>query len=140
MRKRTKRILTAALLLLGLGIGLFAYSFFTALHRFRVEDRIHACYTPVALALMAYQETSDGPASALQDLIPEFVKELPKSPLADSVDYRVFENGEEWELAIHSTTLRKPRVYSCRSNGEYTAEEQSKIVLRYHGLWCVLEE
>jgi hypothetical protein len=136
----TKKILLGILLFILVGVMCFAWILYEAVHRWGVEGRIHGTFFPVVHALFEYEDATGAPAKSLQDLIPKYLDAIPTCSIADSVSYRLLDNGKDWELAIRSTALRKPRVYVHRSNKSFTPEEEKKIVLHYHGVWYVLEE
>jgi len=135
-----KRVIFIVLILILAVVACLAWTIRSAWHRLKVEDRIHHSYLPVVLALTDFAQSNGAPAIVLQDLIPDHIDEIPTSPYADSVSYTMLEEPNAWEFAVQSTALRKRRIYSHRSNGKYTPEEENRIVLRYHGLWCVMEE
>jgi hypothetical protein len=44
------------------------------------------------------------------------------------------------EAAFHSHALSQPRIYCCRSTQKFTADEEQRVVQRYHACWTVLKE
>ncbi len=110
------------------GVGLYR-----AWHGFAVEDEIHGTFFPVVRALADYEYDHGSPASALAKVVPDYIAQLPSSRLADSVEYSVIGGGKAWQLSIHSHALHEPRVYCCRSTHRFTADEEQRVVLRYHG-------
>lgn len=117
----------------------FAVVFYTAFHRFEVEDKIHSTFFPLAMALHDFEDATGSPATNLNQLIPDRLPVLPQSPLVERVDYKVI-GSNIWELSLHSKALGDRRNYCCRSNQKFSAEEEARVILEYHGIWVVLRE
>jgi len=120
--------------------ALFAVSFYKHIHTFAVEDQIHGTFYPVAKALYDFEHDHNSPATNLTQLVPGYIAQLPSSRFADSVDYSVIDDGKAWQLSIHSRALSEPRIYCCRSTQKFTADEEQRVVLRYHSVWTVLRD
>jgi hypothetical protein len=118
-----------------LGIG-----FYRAWHTFSVEGQIHGTFFPVAKALYDYEHDHSSPATNLTQLVPRYIPQLPTSRFVDSVEYSVTDGGKAWQLSIHSLALSQPRIYCCRSTQTFTADEERRVLLRYHAVWTVLSE
>ena len=136
----TKRIV----LFIGLGgicaVVALVFVIYSKFHTFEIEDQIHDTFCPVAIALYQYQDEHGSPAIDLRQLVPKYVQTSPSSPLVDSVEYSVIDQGKAWQLSLHSMALSKPRIYCCRSTHEFTPDEKHRILLQYHQMWTVLSE
>ena len=115
-------------------------SIYIRIHSFNVEDDIHHTFYPLAVALDDFAHDHNSPATNLTQLVPRYIAQLPRSRYADSIEYCVLDDGKAWQLSIHSSTLSPRRVYCCRSPQKFTANEERKILLRYHSVWTVLRE
>lgn len=118
-----------------LGFGLY-----DAWCRFAVEDEIHHTFFPVATALYLFEERQGAPATNLIQLVPGYLSAIPSSPLVNLVEYELLDDGTVWQLTMHSRALPTPRLYRCRSTQKYTADEQRRILGKYHGYWTVMTE
>jgi hypothetical protein len=105
-------------------------------HRFVTEEEVCGVFTPVITALGDWQKESGSLPTNLLQLVPRYLPRLPRSPVADSVDYRARPDGTSWELSVHSRALRQPRVYIYRSSRQFTDEERKQSVTAFHG-WVV---
>jgi hypothetical protein len=121
-------------------VAVFAVGFYRAWHVFAVEDQIHGTFFPVVKALDDFERDHHSPATNLTQLVPAYLPQLPSSRFADSVDYSVIDDGKAWQLSIHSRALSQARLYCCRSTQKFTADEERRVVQRYHGYWTVLRE
>lgn len=121
-------------------IAFVAVNTYMRIHAFIVEDRIHHAFYPVAAALCEFEDDHHVPAADLTQLVPRYIARFPKSCYADSVDYCVMDGGKAWQISILSSALSQRRVYCCRSTQKFTAEEERRIVQRYHSVWTVLSE
>jgi hypothetical protein len=93
----------------------------------------------VVTALYKFQEDSGTPATNLLQLVPRYVSQIPTSPVADSVAYRVLPDGTNWQFSVYSRALKPPRVYMHRSSGNYTSEEGRQELTSFH-LWHVFKQ
>jgi hypothetical protein len=139
MRVRKIIIRSAAAALLAVA-ALFGFAYYDAWHRFAVEDEIHATFYPLATALYLFEEKHGTPATNLAQLVPDYISAIPASRLVSSLDYTLLDDGKTWQLAMHSRALDQPRVYCCRSTQDYSADEQRRMLGKYHGCWVVLTE
>jgi hypothetical protein len=138
---RTTKVATGLIAVAVLGAaGIFAHGFYRAWHKFSVEDDIHGAFFPMVRALDDYERDHGAPATNLTQLIPRYIPQIPRSRFVDSVRYDVLEDGKAWQLRLHSRALEPPRLYCCRSDNKYTAEEEKRILLRYHAVWVVLRD
>jgi hypothetical protein len=136
--KRSIFLLVAAVVVVAAAV--FAVSFYKHIHTFAVEDQIHDTFYPVAKALYDFEHDHNSPATNLTQLVPGYIAQLPSSRFADSVDYSVINGGKAWQLSIHSGALSEPRIYCCRSTQKFTADEEQRVLLRYHAVWTVLKD
>ena len=120
--------------------AVFAFDVHRAWHKFSVEDSIHGVFFPVVRALDEYEHDHGAPATNLAQLVPKYVSQIPSSALVDSVQYTLLPDGKAWQLSLHSTVLDPPRLYCCRSSNKYTAEEEKRVLMRYHSVWVVLKD
>jgi hypothetical protein len=120
--------------------GLFARVSYDTWHRFAVEDEIHDTFFPLAIALYRFEEKHGAPATNLTQLVPDYVSAIPTSRLVSAVEYTLIDDGSAWQLALHSRALDQARIYCCRSTQRYSAEEQRRVLGKYHGKWTVLTE
>jgi hypothetical protein len=137
---RTKMVLAGVAVVVITLAAVFAFGFHRAWHKFTVEDNIHDVFFPVVCALYEYEHDQGAPAASLAQLVPKYVSQIPSSALVDSVQYTLLPDGKAWQLSLHSTALDPPRLYCCRSSNKYTAEEEKRVILRYHGVWVVLRD
>ena len=120
--------------------AVFAFDVHRAWLKFTVEDSIHGVFFPVVRALDEYEHDHGAPATNLAQLVTKYVSQIPSSALVDSVQYTLLSDGKAWQLSLHSTALDPPRLYWCRSSNKYTAEEEKRVLLRYHSVWVVLRD
>jgi hypothetical protein len=133
-------ILRSVAIVVIVAVSGFAVSIYKRLHAFGVEDQIHGSFSPMAMALFAFERDHNAPATNLTQLVPRYLAQIPNSRFADSVEYSTMQSDKAWQLCIHSRALSKPRVYCCRSTQHFTADEERRVVLRYHAIWTVLQE
>ena len=137
---RTKMALTGVAVVVITLAAVVAFRVHQAWHKFVVEDNIHGVFYPVVRALDEYEHDHGAPATNLTQIVPKYASEIPRSALVDSVQYTLLPDGKTWQLCLHSRALKPARLYCARSNDKYTAEEEKRVVLRYHGCWVVLKE
>ena len=140
LSRRTKLILFGFTACVAALVAMFVFSAYPRIHKWGVEGRIHGEFYPVLRALDEYEHDHGAPASDLAQLVPKYIPQIPSSGLVDSVEYTVIDDGKAWQLRIHSVTLDPPRSYYSRSNDKYTAEEEARMIIRYHGRWVVLKD
>ena len=121
-------------------VVVFACGLYRAWHKFVVEDNIHGAFFPVVMALGDYSRDHSSPATNLTQLIPHYLTQIPSSRFADSVEYKLLDDGKAWQFSVHSGALNPPRIYCCRSTQTFTADEEQRVLLKYHGFWVVLKE
>ena len=125
-----------ALLIAG---GLFAHAFFKAWSRFANEERICGAFGPVISGLQNFHERTGTLPTNLVQLVPEFVQQLPASPIAESIDYRILPDGTSWQLSVRSRVRGPRELFIRRSSNELTEEERRQGVAGFHG-WMVFRE
>jgi hypothetical protein len=137
--RRTQWIIWSVVTAIALTVAWFAYGFFTAFHRFMSEERICGAFHPVISALDEFQRQTGSLPTNLTQLVPNFLRQLPTAPVADSVEYRVLADGTNWQLSVRSSVRGKPELFVQRSSRDFTAEEQQRSVTAFHG-WLVFSQ
>jgi hypothetical protein len=133
MKTGTKRILLGVAAVLLAGFGAVVWDFFTALRTFRIEDQIHGTFFPVSMAIERFADTNGVPPQSLDSLIPDFLPNIPTSPLVDRLEYGVV-GGTNWIMNAHSTVLKPARIYSWRSDLNFTEPERAKLIKKFHNV------
>ncbi len=137
--RRTKLIIIwSVVAVIAVTISWFAYGFFTVYHRFMSEERICGAFHPVIKALNQFQEQTGSLPTNLTQLVPRYLPQLPRAPVADSIEYRVLP-GTNWELSVRSSVRGKPELFVQRLSQDFTAEEQRRSVTGFHG-WLVFSQ
>jgi len=139
LSRRTKWIIQSLVAVIAFTVACFAYGFFTAWHRFASEDRIYDAFLPVVRALGEFQQQTGSLPTNLTQLVPQYVRQLPRAPFADSIDYSVLPDGTNWELSVQSSIRGAPQRFVQRSSRDFTAEEQRQSVTAFHG-WLVFRQ
>lgn len=140
LTRRTKVVLTVVATGMVALATVLAFGVHQAWRKFAVEDSIHGTFYPVLRALDDYEHDQGAPSVSLAQLVPSYISEIPSSSLVDLVEYSVVDDGKTWQLRLHSVALNPPRSYYCRSNDKYTAEEEARMIIRFHGRWVVLKD
>jgi hypothetical protein len=140
LSRRAKHLLTVVAAVVVTLTVIVAFGVHNAWHKFAVEDKIHGTFFPVVRALEQYEHDHGAPAVSFAQLAPKYISQIPSSTLVDSVQYGLLPDGKTWQLRLHSTALESPRTYFCRSSDRYTAEEEKRVILRYHATWVVLRD
>ena len=138
MRLRRKTIvlsLLCALLAYGACIG---WHVLRAWQLYSLEDEIAHTYFPVVRAIYRYAKDQGRPPKLLSDLIPDSLAAIPECWAMDAITYRLHGDGRAWRPEMRSGAYGRQRIYCWQSDHKYTQEEQSRIVLQYHGGWTVL--
>lgn len=133
MKTGTKKILLSIAAVFIVIVGTLAWGFFSALHTFGIEDRIHGTFFPISIAIERFAETNGVPPESLANLVPDFLPSIPTSPLVDRLDYRVVDRTN-WIMNAHSTALKPYRTYSWRSDWHFTDQERSKLMKEFHNV------
>ena len=115
-----------------------SYQFYDAIAWFRIEGAIHHAFFPVVMAIDAYVRDEKVPPAQLSDLVPQYIAEIPTSKYSGAPSYRVLQE-KNWEFFVDSDERGVARKYLSRSTGYYTKEEERHIILKYHGVWVVLQ-
>ena len=137
--RRTKFIVWTIIGVFVIGIAWFAHGFYRAWHKFASEERICGAFHPVISAIDQFQETTGTLPTNLTQLIPAYVAQIPTTPVADSIDYRVMPDGTNWQLTVRSRITGAPHVFVQRSSHQFTDDEQRQSVTGFHG-WVVFRE
>lgn len=139
MSRRTKWIAWSVVAVFAIGATWFACAYLTALHRFLSEERICGAFGPVISALDEFQQQTGFSPTNLTQLVPQYLPQLPSAPVADSIDYRLLQDGTNWQLSVRSSVRGAPEVFVRRSSHHFTAEEQRRRVAEFHG-WLVFPD
>ena len=139
MTRRTQWIIWSVIVAIGLTVTWFAHGVFMVLNRFANEDRICGAFDPVITALDEFQRQTGSLPTNLMQLVPQYVPQLPRAPVADSIEYRILPDGTNWQLSVGSSLRGKPQLFVQRSSRDFTAEEQRRSVTAFHG-WLVFSQ
>jgi len=131
MKSRTISILAATGVAFAIGLAFVGTRLFAEYRTFQVEDRIAGTFWPVAHAIEAYHTKTGVVPDTLQDLIPQYLPSLPRSPYVDDVQYSSVP-PDSWCMNVHSTSLTPSRVYSWRWPSSFTDDERSRIIKEFH--------
>jgi len=85
------------------------------LSRLAAEDRIPHAYFPVINAIGDYCETNHVAPTRLEDLVPQFLSELPSNTMSEAVSYQKMDDGTNWTLGI-TAKIRQERWIYFRSS------------------------
>jgi hypothetical protein len=135
----TKIIIWTIVGAFAVGIAWFAHGFYRAWHKFASEERICGAFHPVMGAIDRFYERTGTLPTNLTQLVPTYVAQIPTTPVADSIDYRIMPDGTNWQLTVHSRITGAPRVFVQRSSRQFTKEERRQSVTGFHG-WVVFRE
>ncbi len=138
-RRRTKIAFGTAFILIAAVVTWFGYGFVRAWHRFAIEERICGAFHPVIDAISKFQESTGKVPTNISQLVPGYIPEIPKAPVAESIDLRAMPDGTNWQLTVHSRITGALRVYMQRSSHEFTDQERRQSVAGFHG-WLVFRE
>jgi len=121
------------------GGGLFVHGFVKTWQRFANEERICGAFGPVITGLENFQTQTGSLPTNLVQLVPQFVQQIPTSPIAESIDYRILPDGTSWQLSVRSRVRGPRELFMRRSSNEFTEEERRQSVAGFHG-WLVFRE
>jgi uncharacterized protein (UPF0335 family) len=107
---------------------------------FKIECHVHNKFFPVISAVTSFEKENEKLPNDIKDLVPKYIKEIPFSSKIETVEYKKFKDGKNWELKICCTQNRNSRIIYYRSNDEYSKEEKNRIINKYHSAWVVLSE
>ena len=127
--RRSKFIIWPIVGVLAIGVAWFVHAW----HRFASQDRIFGAFYPVIAALDEFHAATGSLPTNLTQLVPRYVSQLPTAPVADAIDYRVLPDGTNWQLTVRNRITGAPRVFVQRSSRQFTAEEESQVVVAFHG-------
>ena len=115
-----------------------AHDFFSAYRRFMREERLCGAFHTVIDALREYRQQHGAQPTALTQLIPSHLAQLPSAPIADAIEYRLLPDGTSWEISVRSSVRGRPELFVQRSSHNFTAEERQRSVTNFHG-WLGFE-
>lgn len=133
MKTVTKRILLGVTVIALAAVATVVWGFFSALRAFGIEDQIHDTFFPVSMAIERFAETNGVPPKSLDGLVPSFMPSVPTSPLVDKLEYRVV-GGSNWIMNAHSVALKPARIYSWRSDWNFSEQERAKLMKEFHNV------
>ena len=137
--RRTKWVICSVIAVIALTVTWFAYGFFTAWQRFANEERICGAFHPVISALDRFQQQTGSLPTNLTQLVPQYLPQLPGTPVADSIEYLLLPDGHNWQLSVISSVRGRRELFVQRSSREFSAEEQLRSVTGFHG-WLVFRQ
>jgi len=137
--RRTKWVIWSVVAAIALALACVGHAFFTAWRRFAGEERICGAFHPLISALEEFQQQTGSLPTNLTQLVPQYLPQLPRAPVADSIDFRVTADGTNWQLSVRSSVRGRAELFVQRSSRDFTAEEQRRSVAGFHG-WLVLRE
>jgi hypothetical protein len=139
LSRSTKIVLWSVVTSVALVVSVFAYGVYCAWDKFASEERICGAFQPVIGAIDHFAEAKGALPTNLVQLVPAYVAELPTSPVADSIDYRIMPGGTNWQLTVHSRVTGPRRIFIQRSSHQFTEEERRQSVSAFHG-WVVFKD
>ena len=114
---------------LGVGILLFlsyfAYTFYTEIFWFCLEDRVVGNYQPVIDGLVSYQKKNDSLPPDIKDLVPEHIGSIPKMKEMKSFEYNIIEQ-KDWELIVIVEAKGEKTEFVYRTTHQLTVEEEKR--------------
>lgn len=142
MNRKMKRIFKISLLsvlaAMVLGVCYFGYRLHIVWELFKEEDEVVHTFMPVTNAVDDFVQKRGRPPGQLQELVPEYIAAIPEFTAASQVSYLPEPDGKNWRLELTVQSHGQHRIYSMRSNGQYTEQEEKMIILLYHGGWVVM--
>lgn len=139
MKKIIIRTILAIIFLIMLFAGCVAYQIYDRLQWFCLEDNVVDTYFEVTNAVFKYCDDKKTPPANLQELIPQYIKEIPKMQNVESCVYTVDQKSGEWRVTLQVERKRTEREFIFSSDGELTPEEQKRIYTGCHG-WVILRK
>ena len=118
-----------------IGGGLFIFTIYQTTRDFKIEEEIHKTFSPLLDAINNYADINKDPPSTLDKLLPKFITRIPTSKIIENVEYKLINNGKDWELKLQGEN----NIYIYRFTNIYSAEEKKQIIKQYHGNWAVFE-
>ena len=129
---------TLGVLLLAI-VGIVGYSVIQSLRYYDIEGSIHAEFYPLIPALDRYCEKNRKAPETLNDLVPEYLNEIPSLRRVSDIRYRSEPNEPRWRLTLVSQATGDLRYYIAETGIPLSELEKKEVVLQYHSRWSVLE-
>ncbi len=139
MKKIIIRTILAIILLIMLFAGCVAYLAYDRAQWVCFEDNVIGTYMDVISAVVRYSDKKNAPPSCFKELIPEYIKEIPKMQNVKSCVYTVDQKSGEWRVTLLVERGSTEREFIFSSDGELTPEEQKRIYTGCHG-WVILRK
>lgn len=135
-----KRLILGMLALLLLsGIVIVGNSVFQAWRYYDIEGSIHAQFYPLISALDRYCAKNRNAPAKLDDLIPEYIDEVPSFGRVAEIRYHSEPDEPRWRLTLVSRATGELRYYIAETGIPLSEHEKQDLVLEYHSRWSVLE-
>ena len=134
-----RAILGTVLALLLAVVAFVAYSITQSLHYYDIEGSIHAAFYPLIPALDRYSEEHQKAPDELDDLVPDYLDEIPALGRVSDVRYTHEQGKPHWRLTLESLATGDKRLYIAESGMPLSEDEKRDLVLQYHSRWNVLE-
>ncbi len=129
---------TVGVLLLAV-VAFVAYSFTQSLRYYDIEGSIHAKFYPLIPALDRYCDVNRRAPEKLDDLVPEYLDEIPSLDRVSDVRYTNDQGKPHWRLTLESLATGDRRLYIAERGIPLSEVEKEDLVLQYHSRWNVLE-
>ena len=134
-----KITLKITLVVVALLFSVVALLFSKVVYELKVEDNIYRTFKQVVWSLEKYCEEHSNPPKQLKDLVPVHFTKIPSSEYVEKIEYKLRNNGTDWELRLHFKFLGKNRFITVRSNNKYDDMNKDKLRKIYHADWYVWE-
>lgn len=92
-------------------VCIVVYSVAKAWRNFSIEDSIHAEFYPLISALDQFCDKNHRAPETLNDLVPEYLNEIPSLRRVSEVRYRSEPNEPRWRLTLVSQATGDLRYY-----------------------------
>jgi hypothetical protein len=120
-------------------VGIVGYFVIQPLRYYHIEGSIHAEFYPLIPALDGYCDVNRKAPEKLEDLVPEYLNELPSLGKVSEIRYRYEPKEPRWRLTLVSEATGDLRYYIAETGIPLSELEKKDLVLRYHSRWSVLE-
>jgi len=135
-----KKVIKYIFVTLGFGMLLllsyFAYTFYTLVFWFGLEDKVVGNYQPVIDGIVSYQKKNDSLPPDIKNLVPEYISSIPKLKEVKSFEYNIIEQ-KDWELIVIIEAKGKKKEFVYRTTYQLTVEEKKRLWTGCHE-WFVL--
>jgi len=118
------------------GIGWFAYTVYTLVFWWGLEDRVVGTYRPVIDGIIEYEKQTESLPKDINSLVSKYISEIPKMKEVKSIEYNIIEPNN-WQLIVIAKAKGLKKEFIYRTTNKLTAEEEKKLWTDCHG-WFVL--